>query len=155
MNLKQFKLSFSDNRGVAALEFAILLPVWLMIFFAVLDFSWYLTNLMVMENAVAAGARAGVKIRYWTDEPGETPGSIAVQAVKHSFWLSSSLKTQNIKVFIRDINNYPVDISNAEYKDYKYLEIRVVDYHYPMLAGYLSGALLPRSISAAAMMAFP
>lgn len=138
-----------------ALEFGILLPIWLIIFFALLDYSWYITNLMVMENAVSTGARAGVKIKYWSDDEAETPAQIATNAVKYTFWLSHSLTDDDIAVYIKDRDNKRVDPYSADYKDYKYLEVRVLNYKYPGLIGYLSSSMLPRTISAASLMAFP
>lgn len=154
MNFSRMK--FINSRGGAAVEFAILLPVWLIIFFALLDYSWYLTNFMIMENAVSTAARAGVKVKYWSDKGGddEDPALIAKNAVKHSFWLSNALTDENINVYIKDKDNNRVDES-ADYNEYKYLEVRVVDFKYPILVGYLSESMLPRSISAISLMAFP
>ena len=145
---------FKDNSGGAAVEFAIILPIWLTLFFGLIDYGWYLTNLMVMESAVANGARAGVKVQYWSDE-GEAPYDVAAAAVKSGFWLSGSLTNDYIKVNIKDADNNKVDLDEAEYSDYEYLEVRVLDFEYPLLVGYLWEKVLPRSISAVSLMAFP
>lgn len=139
------------DKGGVAVEFAILLPIWLFIFFGLLDYSWYLTNLMIMENAVSAGARAGVKVKYWSDEEEENPVQIAINAVKDSFWLSNSLTDEMIEVTIKDNNTE----GEGKYAHYKFLEVRVVNYAYPLLAGFLNPDTLPRGISAISVMAFP
>ena len=143
--------TLGNNQGAAALEFALLMPIWLIIFFALIDYGWYLTNLIVMENAVAAGARAGVKVRYWSDE-GEDPSQVATQAVVNAFWLPGSPVTN---IYIKDADNNPVDMENADYSDYRYLEVRVTGFEYHILTGYLGKKALPQAISAKALMAFP
>ena len=143
-----------NNQGAAALEFALLMPIWLIIFFALIDYGWYLTNLIVMENAVAAGARAGVKVQYWSDE-GQDPAQVAIQAVANAFWLPGSPAANATRVYIKDADNNPVDMENADYSDYRYLEVRVAGFEYHILTGYLGEKALPQTISARALMAFP
>ncbi|MBI9092429.1 MAG: pilus assembly protein [Desulfobacterium sp.] len=143
-----------NNRGAAAVEFAILVPIWFLLFFGMLDYAWYLTNVMVMENAVASGARAGVKVKYWLDpgdEQYQDPKSIAKNAVSHAFWLDESFNTSGISVRFKDTdNNYP-----EEDEAYQYLEVKVIDYEYTPLTGYLSEKMIPRKISAVSLLAFP
>ena len=143
-----------DKKGATALEFAILLPIWLIIFFALIDFGWYLTYLTVTEHAVANGARAGIKVQYWSDE-GQDPEEVAATAVRNSFWLPGILPVEKIQVSIKDADNNPLDTDFADYTDYEYLEVRVHNFEYPLLAGYLGQGALPRHISAMALMAFP
>lgn len=153
--MKKIKARFFNNRGTAAVEFAILLPIWLMIFFGLLDYSWYLTNVMIMEHAVSSGARAGVKVKYWLDT--EAPFDIAEEAVKHSFWLDDSKKNGSeieVKVKLKDAENKKLP-DYAEVKEWKYLEVKVVGYKYTPLTGYLPERMIPRTISAISLMAFP
>jgi len=148
-------LEKKNQRGATALEFAILLPVWLMIFFGLLDYAWYMTNVIVLENAVSVGARAGVKFKYWDEADADTPDKIAIEAVRNTFWLNTSIGQDQIEVFIRDKDNQKISVVNADASDYKYLEVRVVKLEYPLIAGYLSSSMLPRTISAVSFMAFP
>ncbi len=152
--MKIFKARFLNNRGTAAVEFAILLPIWFMIFFGLLDYSWYLTNVMIMENAVSSGARAGVKVKYWLDsddEEYEDPEQIAINAVNQGFWLDDSLDGSGVEVSFKGAGNSSLD----DYESCKYLEVRVVDYEYTPLTGYLPEGMIPRTISAVSLMAFP
>ncbi len=89
MSLKRFS-RFGKQSGGSAVEFALLLPIWLFFFFGLLDYGWYLTNLMVLENAVASGARAGVKVKYWLEESDpnfQDPREVATTAAENGFWL--------------------------------------------------------------------
>jgi Flp pilus assembly protein TadG len=152
--LKFSRPRFLNNRGGAAVEFAILVPVWLFLFFGMLDYAWYLTNLMVMENAVASGARAGVKVKYWldaADDGYQDPKLIAANAVKNAFWLDDSLESSGIKVTLKDADNNIPDPDEP----YQFLEVKVVDYAYTPLTGYLPDNLIPHKISAVSLMAFP
>ncbi len=53
------------QNGAVAVEFAILVPIFLVILFGIIDFghAWYMRHLM--SNASREGARYGTK--YWTD----------------------------------------------------------------------------------------
>jgi hypothetical protein len=50
------------RRGAAALEFAMMLPVVLLIISAVLDYSWYLNQATAVVNATREGARMGATV---------------------------------------------------------------------------------------------
>lgn len=50
----------ADDRGMAAVEFALLAPLLLMILFGVVVFSLYLTTWLGVAQAAAEGARASV-----------------------------------------------------------------------------------------------
>ncbi|CAG9165019.1 hypothetical protein LMG23992_00165 [Cupriavidus laharis] len=51
------------QKGVAAVEFAIVLPILLMIVFGIVDFGIGLYNKAVLTNAAREGARAGIVLR--------------------------------------------------------------------------------------------
>ncbi len=55
--------SSSDYRGSAAVEFAIILPILLLIIFSVIEFSLALYDKAVITNAAREAARAGVVVR--------------------------------------------------------------------------------------------
>lgn len=144
-----------EETGGAAVEFAVLLPVWFMLFFGLLDYGWYLTNLMVLENAVATGARAGVKVKYWLDENDpdfKNPMTVAQQTVQASFWISKNLKRAQIQAVLLDDENQEVtDLSDP----YAYLQVKIIGYPYEPLTGYLPENLIPQKIGAFAMTVFP
>ncbi len=52
-----------DEKGVAAIEFALLLPFLLLVLFGIIEFSILLYNKAMITNASREGARAGVLYR--------------------------------------------------------------------------------------------
>lgn len=53
-----------NQRGAAAVEFAIVLPVLVMLVFGIIEFSLALYDKAVITNASREGARAGIVFRY-------------------------------------------------------------------------------------------
>ena len=53
------KSLFSD-RGVAAVEFALILPLLLALTFGLIEFGLFMYNQQVLTNAAREGARAGI-----------------------------------------------------------------------------------------------
>lgn len=51
---------FKDQKGVAAVEFAIILPVLILLIFGIIEFSLLLYDKQVITNASREGARAGI-----------------------------------------------------------------------------------------------
>jgi hypothetical protein len=52
-----------SSRGATAVEFAIILPLLLMMIFGIIEFGLFLFNRHVMNNAVREAARAGIVVR--------------------------------------------------------------------------------------------
>src|SRR3954469_14814533 len=50
----------SDQRGAAAIEFALLLPLMATLLFGVVEFSFALYNKAILTNAAREAARAGI-----------------------------------------------------------------------------------------------
>lgn len=52
----------SSRRGAAAVEFALTMPVLLVMIFGVLDLSWYIRGATAVVNATREGLRMGVTV---------------------------------------------------------------------------------------------
>jgi Flp pilus assembly pilin Flp len=52
-----------SSRGATAVEFAVILPLLLMMIFGIIEFGLFLFNRHVMNNAVREAARAGIVVR--------------------------------------------------------------------------------------------
>ncbi|NLI82316.1 MAG: pilus assembly protein [Deltaproteobacteria bacterium] len=133
------------ERGGSAVEFALVLPVLMLILFAILEYGWYMTHQLTLANAVAAGARAGVKVRDWDPENPGDPEEEARRVVREGFWLFD-LPEGNIQTDA-EVRLGP---SGA-----RMLEVKVVDLSFRSLTGYLPDSLLPRRLSAKSLSAFP
>ena len=128
------------EKGSAAVEFALCLPILILIFCGIVEYGWYLTNWMVLTNAVSAGARAGIKARDWKVE--EDPAQFAKNAAKDAFWL-------------RSLTGVKVDIIKATQKSPRKIEVRVDSFEYWPLTGFLPPGFLPEYLRAKAVMVFP
>lgn len=124
-------------KGTSAVEFALVLPVLLLILFGIIEYGWVLTCQIVLNNAVSQGARAGVK----AEDDGEAQ-DYAKQAVREAFW-------------IHDLEEDVVETSISDDENPKRIEVRVRNITYRPLTGFLPQPLIPEKIAAKAVMVFP
>jgi len=118
------------QKGSVAIEFALLLPLLLLILGLIIDYGWYFTNWIQLTNAVSAGARAGIKA-----EEGQE-ANLAKHIVNNNFWES----LQELK---------------AEVKDSPRRIIVTATYNYTPLMGPFTESLVPHTIKTKATMVFP
>jgi Flp pilus assembly protein TadG len=129
------------ERGGAALEFALVLPVLLTVVFAALEYGWLFTARMMLANAVSEGARAGSQAREWE---GEDPAAFARSAVTASFALFD-LPEAAVEVEIR-----PADAALP-----RRIAVTVSGLPYAPLVGYLPDAVLPATLAAQSVAVLP
>lgn len=139
------RIQLHGENGAAAVEFALVLPVLLLILFSILEYGWYMTHQLVLTQAVAAGARAGVQANEWDDDNPEDPVEEARRVVRASFWLFA----------ITDQDIAADDELRLASSGPRMIEVTVSDLEYQPLTGYLPEALLPKRLSARAVMVFP
>ena len=130
-----------DEKGTAAVEFALCLPLLILILCGILEYGWYLTNQIVLTNAVSAGARAGIKAKEWE---GEVPELLAISATKDAFWISD-ISVDDINATIKDDKADPP----------RRIKVKVTSLEYSPLTGYLPANMIPQYVRAKAVMAFP
>jgi Flp pilus assembly protein TadG len=123
--------------GASAVEFALVLPVLLLILFGIIEYGWVLTYQIVLTNAVFQGARAGVKAVDDVDAQ-----EYAKQAVREAFW-------------IRNLKEDAVETSILDDENPKRIEVRVPGIDYKPLTGFLPSTLIPDKVAAKAVMVFP
>ena len=98
--LRKLFRKIRPRKGQSILEFAMIVPLLLVIFMGVFDFGWILHRQITMDNATRAAARRGAV--------GENTENI-VQLVKDSVYFE--LTDDQIDVSVLD--PYYVDIGNA------------------------------------------
>ncbi len=109
MEAAQTTMIIKNHNGATAVEFAIILPVLILVLFGIIEFSLVLFNNHIITNASREGARAGIvsrEDRFEDGTPGDPddPGDIVdVQAVVNN-WLANNLIT------FGDTNGATVDI---------------------------------------------
>jgi Flp pilus assembly protein TadG len=129
------------------MEFALVAPVLLLILFATIDYGWYLTHCIVTSNAVAEGTRAAVKAREWeTDSHAiEDPEQFARTAIAEALWTIKNLASEYVETEI-----LPADESGP-----RRIQVRVIGLPYKPITGFLGRTMLPTTLAAKAVMAFP
>jgi Flp pilus assembly protein TadG len=65
-----------SDRGGAAVEFAFVLPVFLLVVFGVIEYGWYFHNTHVVTFAAHEGARAGTMANLDPNAPGAQAAAI-------------------------------------------------------------------------------
>ena len=118
------------QKGSVAIEFALLLPLLLLILGLIIDYGWYFTNWIQLTNAVSAGARAGIKAEQ---DPNAT--ATATNVVNENFWDS-------------------VQISVTEQDSPRRITVTAT-YNYTPLMGPFTESLVPQTIKTRATMVFP
>ncbi|GAB6163351.1 hypothetical protein JCM12298_25110 [Desulfothermus naphthae] len=121
------------QKGSVVIEFALLLPLLLLILGLIIDYGWYFTNWIQLTNAVSAGARAGIKA-----EEGENPKDLAKDVVNNNFWDS----LQELRAEVKDSPSPRRITVTATYK-------------YTPLMGPFTESLVPQTIKTSATMVFP
>ena len=129
------------------MEFALVAPLLLLILFATIEYGWYLAQCIVVNNAVTEGARAAVKAREWETEShgAENPDQFAREALQEALWTSKDPAGEYVETEI-----HPADESGP-----RRIEVRVIDLPYRPLTGYLGKTMMPETLAAKAVMAFP
>lgn len=95
-----------NHNGAAAVEFAIILPLLILVLFGIIEFGLLLFNQQIITNAAREGARAGIVTRQERFQGADT---VDVEAVVNN-WLANHLVTfgdtsgTQIDVEIRDEN---------------------------------------------------
>ena len=120
------------QKGSVAIEFALLLPLLLLILGLIIDYGWYFTNWIQLTNAVSAGARAGIKAKEWE---GEDPKDLAENVVKNNFW-------------------DPLQVGVTEEESPHRIKVTAT-YNYTPLMGPFTESLVPHTIQSSATMVFP
>jgi hypothetical protein len=120
------------------LEFALVLPVLLLILFGIIEYGWVLTSQIVLTNAASEGARAGIKA-----EDDAEALYYATKAVMEAYWLGD-LDEELVVTEIIPAGEYP-----------RRIVVEVPKAPYNPLTGFLPAELVPQTLSAQAVMAFP
>jgi Flp pilus assembly protein TadG len=95
--LHRLRLLGRDRRGVAAVEFGIIAPVFIAMLVGIIDLGRYMWTLNTMQYAVDQSVRAGVVQKLTTDQvtslvkgslPGLDPNAVTVDVVSGASTLS-------------------------------------------------------------------
>jgi len=79
-----------NERGVSAVEFAIVLPLLILVLFGIIEFSLILYDKAMLTNASREGARAGIVAQLPRVTPGEIDGIVKKYCQNHLVTFGSS-----------------------------------------------------------------
>ncbi len=142
----RFHFSVKNEKGSSAVEFALVLPLFLAVFFGIIEYGWVMTQKIVLSHAVAAGARAAIKMPDGTSD--DELATAAKNAAKAAFSLVGTLADSDIGVDIKpegSLYGQPVP---------KRISVEASRTYTP-LVGYLPDAAVPDTLGAKAILAFP
>ena len=112
------------------------LPVLLLILFAIMEYGWLMVHQIVLINAVSTGARAAIRAN-----PEELAPYTAKDYTVKAFWIGTLTRDQVLA-------EMPAD-------DPKRVYVSVPAWDYEPITQFLPSALLPKSLNAASVMVFP
>jgi len=94
-------MKLRDKRGIAAVEFALVLPVFVFLIFAVIDFGWYFFVQHTIQYATREGVRLALVGRTLTDDKGNamTREASIIKTIKDNASLAVDPKDLNISIF--------------------------------------------------------
>ena len=130
----------SNNRGASAIELVMVLPMLLAILFGTIEYGWFFKKKMDLNNAVAEGARALVYTKS-----GDRNNAINAMA----------------EILADNGNSAPIITMLQSHLVYTTLnnpdraKLSVSGWPHDSLTGFFPPALLPKNLSATAVMAFP
>ncbi len=126
------------EKGMAAIEFALVLPVLLLFLMGIIEYGWLFKTQIELNNAVSASACAVVK-----EKDSAAPADIAVAVVCEA--LDKAAEASRIQECLTVTNDSAP--SRAR--------ITLSQWHYDSLTGFLPEGMLPTTLSATAVMAYP
>lgn len=131
-----------ESRGVAAVEFAIVLPLLLLLIFGIIEFSLVLYDQAIITNASREAARAGVVVR----KAKATEAQIKTVATNYC---------QNYLISFGTTPTPAITVSETTNPDFSTPQLSVtVSYTYSglMLGPFLSAITGPLTLSATSVM---
>ena len=128
--MKRAIMNIKDQRGAAAVEFAIVLPVLILILFGIIEFSVAFYDKAMITNASREGARAGIVLRA----PPLT--DVEITDIIDNYLSGSLISFSGASV--RDITITPQDTSTLTTGDPLTVTVSY-PYNFYLLPGFIAG----------------
>lgn len=109
----RIKKDIQEEKGQSLVEFALILPVLIILIFGMIEFGWLLNAKITLNSAVREGARVGAVINA-TDTERETKVMEAVQKAAEASGLEILLSESSIEdedSYIKNIHNIKVIVT--------------------------------------------
>ena len=123
-------MNIKDQKGAAAVEFAIVLPVLLLVLFGIIEFSLAFYDKAMITNASREGARAGIVLR----DPPLT--DVEIKGIVDNYISGSLISFDGASVLAITIT--PVDTSSLTTGDPLTVTVSY-PYNFYLLPGFVAG----------------
>ena len=138
-----------NESGATAVEFALVLSLFLVIFFGIFEYGWLMTQQILLGHAVSEGARAAVRMPDGASEAELI--AAARSAAKDAFRPVGSLTDGDIDVKIKEEE----DPSSLGCLVPRRVLVAVPSFSYRPLVGFLPDAAVPDALAADVVFIFP
>jgi Flp pilus assembly protein TadG len=142
-------INLKDQKGAAAVEFAIVLPLLMMMLFGIVEFSIAFYDKAMITNASREGARSGIVLKAGTDGEGNREDAVEdaeIESVINDFLTGKliTLGTSNTPV---------VAITRDGFSTGDALTVTVTYiYDYYVIPGFVAGITGPMTLNATTIM---
>jgi len=135
----------ANEKGAVAVEFALVLGIFLIFFLGIIEYGWIMTQQIVLSHAVSEGARAAVKMPEETSDSdlASEARDIAIEA----FSPVGTLLNSDFSVVILE--------PQVEPPLPRRIFVGVPSWTYTPLVGYLPNLAVPDSLSTTSIFVFP
>ena len=133
-------LSKKNDSGAAAVEFAIIFPFLLLMFFSVLEAAWLAATQMALNHAASVGAKAAVRARDWENED---PIDFGENGAVNAYWMGAL-----------DEAEVQVKVLEGSAALPRRVEVHIEQASYHPLTGVLPRSILPTRLKARAVNPF-
>ncbi len=139
-----------NESGATAVEFALVLPLFLLVIFGIFEYGWLMTQQILLNHAVSEGARAAVRMTDGASDQDLRDEATAV--AKKAFRVMGTLTDDDIVVDILAENAPPY---LPGYKVPRRVSVAVNAFSYKPLVGFLPDAAVPDTLAADVVFIIP
>ena len=143
----------TGERGSSAVEFALVFPLFLILFFGIVEFSWYMLQKSLLSYAVNQGAEASSTVSPTATE--EEIEAFVVNKVLDLYYGSLDLTAFDVQVFILPEEDASTPSGDASVVLPRRVRVYVYNLPYSPLAGFLHAGLIPATLTANAIGVLP
>lgn len=140
------------QKGAAVVEFAVILPLLLLILFGIVEFGFLLYNQAMLTNASREGARAGIVAQTPRRSTAYITG--IVNNYTANFLVNFKSGTDPVvatTVKVNDVEADPSSVGMVSAEDYLTVELSY-DYHFLLIDNLVSGIGINKTLHASSTM---
>lgn len=145
-------MKLRSDQGTAVVEFAVVLPLLLVIVFGIVEFSFILYNQAMITNASREGSRAGIIVQTPRKSTGEI--TTVVNNYLNDYLVNFKSGAAPTPAIVVKINNVVADPSSAglvSAQDYLTVEVRY-DYDFLIIPDFISSIAGTKTLFASSTM---